>query len=677
MRRSLAWLTAVCLAVSVAGPVAAVDGGGAGAAATWVAGAAPARTAVAARRTVRGPAPKMRPARPVVGTRVRVTGRASRATGRPVRLQHRVNGIWKVVARTRTAKRGTYRFTTTVRAASRYRVLAPATRARPEWRSAVRRIVPRRTAVELSVSGVDFAELGEAVTLVAGVAPVRKRRPVLLERAVPGGWTPVGRVRQGGTADVALRLSGADLAQWGPGEHRLRVRVAATASTRAARATHSLRLLAAPEPDPLVRGEVPRLDITTEGGAEITSGTDYVHSVLDLDTSGARAADGQPLPEAHVGARLRVRGNSTSWIRVKLPYKIKLDQRTSLLGMPASKDYVLLANFYDRSLLRNNAAFAAARRIGMPWAPRMYDVEVWLNGEFKGLYQLGEGVEVEPGRVDLGSADLPEDDARDGGYLLEADAWDDDDPRFRTDRGLQLYVKEPGDVGEEYVAQVRAHIQEFEDALYGPDFTDAALGYRRFVDLAAFADWYLLMELTKNGDSNFMGSVWIKRDLHGRIAMGPPWDFDVSAGIRTRYGVSDPEGWYMHAGPRAPGVERPPSMMSGPEGHWLNRMLEDPVFVALVQQRWRHVSPRLHALPRHLAREATHIATAADRNFAPEEQGGAGFPLTPTFLDGDDVLLDDDTWHAHADRVVGWYAGRVAWLDLAIPRLTAAEGGAG
>src|SRR3546814_19422266 len=93
------------------------------------------------------------------------------------------------------------------------------------------------------------------------------------------------------------------------------------------------------------------------------------------------------LPAFDVPTRIRLRGNSTSWISVKPPFKIKPDTKTALAGMPANKDWGLLANFYDRSLLRTTAGFEVARSIGMPWSARLLTAEVKVNGKFYGRWE--------------------------------------------------------------------------------------------------------------------------------------------------------------------------------------------------------------------------------------------------------------------------------------------------
>lgn len=631
-------------------------------------GASEAGASLAPAPLVRGDAPRTRPAAPAPGDTVTFTGRTRTAFARTVLLQRRTERAWRTVARARTTRAGAYRFSRPVAKAGHFRVEAPrtrrpgTTRAAPRWRSPSVRVAPGLLATTLTVHGESWSEPG-AQAWTAELRPVEAARRVTVEVLQDDQWVALSEVRQGARARVALPT-----ATLAPGDHVLRVTAHPTHRLASSETVRQLTVLEPVAPDPVARGTLPRVDVVTEDGQDVLSKTDYSRVQITLDASGTTDGTGAPLASANLDGRLRVRGNSTSWAQVKLPYKVKLDERTSLFGMPASKDWVLLANFYDRSLLRNAAAFHAARRIGVEWSPRMYDVEVWLNGTYRGVYQLGEGIEVEPGRVDLGADELPTDPA-DGGFLLEADHWPDTDPSFVTTQGIQIYLKEGGADTQAYLDQVAAQIQAFEDVLYSEEFRDPVDGYRPLVDLEEIADWYLVNELTKNVESNFSTSVWIKRDVGGLLTMGPPWDYDQSAGYQTIFGLDDPEGWFVHHGPMKPGVDRSPSMADGLEGSWINRMLKDPVFRDLVKQRWKHVSPRLHAMVPDLAAHADRIQAAAERNFSRRSEGGAGQSLGPTILDGDSTILHHTTWRPHADNLVTWYARRIDWLDRAVPTL--------
>jgi hypothetical protein len=180
-------------------------------------------------------------------------------------------------------------------------------------------------------------------------------------------------------------------------------------------------------------------------------------------------------------------------------------------------------------------------------------------------------------------------------------------------------------------------------------------------------DWYIVNELTKNIDSGFNNSIWMSLDPAGRLAMAAPWDFDTSMANRTRWGIADPEGlflgrnWWLQ--PDEGGDVAPPSQTRNSNGHYLNRLMADPTFVARVHQRWQQVEDRMDALPAFLQRQADAVAVAANHNYAPTPQG-AGMPIGPTFLDnGPGARHPSDTWEGDVADLRDWLTRRVAWLD--------------
>nr|WP_244633443.1 CotH kinase family protein [Aeromicrobium sp. CFBP 8757] len=364
---------------------------------------------------------------------------------------------------------------------------------------------------------------------------------------------------------------------------------------------------------------------------------------------------GSTLAASTTPLRIRVRGNVTSWVSIKLPYKIKTDKKASLLGMPASKNWALLANFYDRSMLRNQLAFETSRRAGLPWTPRTQHVELWVDGGYRGLYQLAENVEAEPDRVVV-----PE-----GGHLLEADSYPDDStPSFRTPRGIQIFLK-----GDETAAErdvVAGQVGAFEDALYGDGFTGPD-GWASHADVDSFVDWYIVNELTKNIDASLRNSVWMTIDAQGRLSMGPVWDFDFSAGNRSNWSTDQPSGWFLRTNwfdPTWPQTAptQVNSAEAGPDGHWFVRLFDDPAFEQRVRERWNELSDDLATLPAYVRSQAELVAPAAARNFA-EGSNGTGLPIGPTFLDPEPDHVFAGSWDGEVDLLATWIGARRSWID--------------
>jgi hypothetical protein len=363
-----------------------------------------------------------------------------------------------------------------------------------------------------------------------------------------------------------------------------------------------------------VPGAPTQLVVNTDGAAPILNRDDYVTGTLTLD------GVTHPL-------EIKGRGNST-WNFPKKPYKVKLGEDAALVGTTPQEDWVLLANAADRSALRTHTAFAVADRTRMSWTPQSRFVELVLNGASQGMYQLTEQVEVKPGRVDI------PDDA----YLLEINERfvRDGDRGFRTvRRRTPIVFKDPDDPTRGDMIRVRRHVQAFEKALYGKRFTDRKRGYRAYVDLGSFIDWYLVEELFRNQDSNFFSSVYVSWTPGGKLEMGPVWDFDLSAGTGFRK-TTPPRGWHTRLG-----------------RHWIARMMKDPDFAMRVKKRWTTLRPRIDRIISQLPAAATPLRATAEADWAQWHAGTelvAGSKHAESF-DGEVAFLQD------------WLSQRAAWMS--------------
>ena len=191
---------------------------------------------------------------------------------------------------------------------------------------------------------------------------------------------------------------------------------------------------------------------------------DEYQSMIDSDDHSYRAQGAKitlDVPEGYTGEfsetvlsdlenlpleYVRGRGNST-WLDPKKPFKFKLEDKKSLLGMGEGKHWVLLANSYDDSLLRNRITSYIGRQLGLEYTPKMAPVDFYVNGEYQGSYVLSTEARVSGNGVDideLGATDLQE-PAITGGYLVALHPYDyeADVNQFTTSRGVDFFLKEP------------------------------------------------------------------------------------------------------------------------------------------------------------------------------------------------------------------------------------------
>jgi hypothetical protein len=370
---------------------------------------------------------------------------------------------------------------------------------------------------------------------------------------------------------------------------------------------------------------------------------------------------------------MKGRGNST-WNLEKKPYNLKLGTKASVLDMPSHKRWALLANHYDRSLLRTEIAIKLAEIFdGMAWHSHAEPVAFFMNGAYQGAYQIIENIKIDGNRVDIDdiSADNP-----DGGYILEIDQRKGEDFNFTTSNGVIFCSSDPDDVLEDIIpgeertvfARIQADVQAAEDALYGTNFANPDTGYRKYLDVDSFIDWYLVNEITKNPDAIFYSSVYIYYDPEKELyCMGPIWDFDISlgnaAGAPSSSYSSAASGFYVKNAYNTGGgfdyTTWPWTQTPQKQSNWLYRLFQDPWFAARVKERWNGKKAEL-ALTAFIDQRAAYLEKAQQVNFRKWNILNSNF--------GYGVLATGSatTYAAQVAYVKNFLTQRVTWLDTNI-----------
>lgn len=207
------------------------------------------------------------------------------------------------------------------------------------------------------------------------------------------------------------------------------------------------------------------------------------------------------------------RGNST-WYSEKKPYNIELSEPTGLLGMAEAQKWVLLANAIDETNLRNKLVYDTANLIGLEWTPKCDYVDLFLNGEYKGLYLLTEKVEIAENKINI---DLQ------SGVLLSQTFSNraQDVDAFTLDSGRVYYVVSPKQINDDKKAEVTAHMQDVENAIISQKWENC-------IDVESWVRKSLLEECFNNADVVSLYIYWDEADK--RIHAGPAWDYDNALG---------------------------------------------------------------------------------------------------------------------------------------------------
>lgn len=383
--------------------------------------------------------------------------------------------------------------------------------------------------------------------------------------------------------------------------------------------------------------DLPVVSITTPHA--ITNNTTWVDDCSII----IREADGTITDYGNT-VQVRGRGNTT-WAAPKKPFTFKLASKASVLGMPADKRWNLLANWFDRTLIRNDVSFEVARRArGLAWTSKGVFVEVILNGEFLGSYYLCEHIKISKDRVNITEikASDTSDEAITGGYLLEYDGWKDHDLYFSSSilmsqRGEQTRIKfkSPDDPGFDLQwAWIENYVHNLESILINEDAV-LAHQYLDYMDLDSYADYWLVYEIAGTHEPNNPGSCYMYKDRGGKLHAGPVWDFDNYTYWATPRGFRNKEALYY------------------------KYLFQDPLFVYKVKERWPPLKEALNSMPEYIDSVICSIYRSAARN-------GEMWPATGTYNHDGDLFVADAS-----SRLKKYFSDRIIELDGLIKALTA------
>jgi len=257
--------------------------------------------------------------------------------------------------------------------------------------------------------------------------------------------------------------------------------------------------------------------------------------------------------------KMKGRGNST-WQMAKKPYKIKFDKKYSVLGEAKDKEWLLIANYSDKTMMRNALAYFMGQKSTLEYTTSFHFVELILNGAHQGTYMLAEQQKISKGRVNVGN----------DGFLVEVDARARaNEAVFNTSHmGNPFNIKDPDlQVGDENYNYVYNFFNKADEVLYSTDFIDTQNGYRNYIDTDSFVEWYLINEIARNNDAKMYASCYMNLARGGKIKMGPLWDMDTAFGNINYNDNWLTEGFYINS------------------ANWIDRMFMDPIFVQKVKTR--------------------------------------------------------------------------------------------
>ncbi|NLJ42362.1 MAG: T9SS type A sorting domain-containing protein [Bacteroidales bacterium] len=344
---------------------------------------------------------------------------------------------------------------------------------------------------------------------------------------------------------------------------------------------------------------LPIVVITTPGGAEIPDEPKIIADMKIISNgTNMRNSEGDP-GNVYSGIIAIETKGQYSGILPQKPFLLETRDASGnnlnvpILGMPEENDWVLTANYNDKAFLRNFLSFEIFRKMGH-YAPRTVYCEVVVNGEYLGIYLMGEKIKQDKNRVDISKLKPDESvgDDLSGGYIFANDYYDNTNSwksNFSpvNKPGAEVYFvyidPKPTELTQIQKTYLKNFVDSFEQTLYSSSFTNPASGYRAYLDVNSFIDYFILQELSRNVDGYKKSRYYYKdKDSKGgKINSGPPWDFDwaykdvLEGCIHTD--PTDGSGWAYRIN-ECDVSPVPPS--------WEVRLLEDENYANRIHERY-------------------------------------------------------------------------------------------
>jgi len=393
--------------------------------------------------------------------------------------------------------------------------------------------------------------------------------------------------------------------------------------------------------------KIPVIHLFTKDKASIESKEEYVEGSITIsDRTGLYPEmDGFTAP-----MKIRGRGNST-WSMPKKPWKIKLDEKTRMFGMSKDKEWCLLADYTDKSLMRNKIAMQLSEICGLSWTPKMISVDVWLNDHYQGVYTFSEHKKVSAERVNI--------DTEQGDMYFEMEQYPDQPVHWNTSiYKIPLMFDEPENPDAATISRGKKVFADFEEALAGEDFADSEKGYAAHIDVESFINYYIVEELVKNIDGNLRKSTFVTKTPNGKLEMYHVWDFDIALGNNNRFsdevGIPFPNGytgWYIRD-----------FSLAGPYTGWYYKLFQDSVFTAKVIDRWNQLYPVFKTrIPEFIENEYDLVKPSADDNFEK-------WDILSTFVWWNVVATG--SYRGEVDYVKNFFIDRLEWMNTEYKEMT-------
>ena len=327
------------------------------------------------------------------------------------------------------------------------------------------------------------------------------------------------------------------------------------------------------------------------------------------------------------------RGNGT-WRFPKKPFNVKLKNKSSILGMNKHKRWSFLANYRDRTLLRNDVTF----HIGyiadnLQWTPKSQFAEVIFNGEYQGNFQICEQIRVDKNRVnikELSTEDVNEPQIT-GGYLLEYDSYYDEPNKFKTSiNNWPVNIKEPDEkvLNKAQLEYIENYTNTFEALLQAGEYEQI---YNEYINIDSFIDYWLVQAIVGNREMTNIYSIYCYKDRNKKLYAGPLCDFDYTTFTLESNNNNKGAVWYKY-------------------------LFQDPYFKRKAIERFQNLKPQLMGIADYIVKKASSLSLS-------EKENWKLWPLLN--LDGTIIPNNDEqlSYEEAISRMKNVYQKRLEWIE--------------
>lgn len=418
------------------------------------------------------------------------------------------------------------------------------------------------------------------------------------------------------------------------------------------------------------------LVVINTGGNTILNGTKITASMKIIYNDAGKLNKPEDTGNIYSGKiGIEIRGSYSASLPQK-PYGIETrdisgaNLNVSLLGMPEENDWILLANYNDKTFMRNMLAYELFRKMGH-YASRTRMVEVILNNEYKGIYILLEKIKQDKGRVNIAkltNTDVLGDNLS-GGYIFKIDYFNQSNswqsnfrPIDHPEKQITYVYEDPNetDLLSQQKEYLKAAVNSCEAVLYSSNFKDPVTGYAAWIDVKSFIDYFIVNEVARNVDG-FKKSVYFFKDKNskgGKINAGPVWDFDWAwKNIKdcSVFQATDGSGWSYKINN---------CLSSAPFSNgWIVRLLQDENFANALNSRYFELRKS------YLSFGYLNSYIDSVQNLASEAQVRhyTQWPILGSSVGAPEVDSQPSTYEGQVSKFKSWIQTRLTWLDVNMP----------